>query len=116
MAPKNMACRHSRAHRHADARGTYLVRRRHVGAELQQRLHHRSMPAIGGFVQAGVPELVGMFEIGASQQHRGQTGRHSEARKHQEEHVLVLVGDVDLRKVLRKRGLDLLCLDLNRSS
>jgi hypothetical protein len=53
-----------------------------------------------------------MFEIGASQQHRGQTRRHSEARKHQEEHVLVLVGDVDLRKVLRKRGLDLLLLDL----
>ncbi len=30
------------------ARGTYLVRRRYVGAELQQRLHHRSMPASGG--------------------------------------------------------------------
>ncbi len=63
-------------------------------------------------MQAGAPELVGMLEIGASQQHRGQTRRHSEARKHQEEHVLVLVGDVDLRKVLRKRGLDLLLLDL----
>jgi len=49
-----------------------------------------------------------VFEIGASQQHRGQTRRHSEARKLQEELVLVLVGDVDLRKVLHKRGLNLL--------
>ena len=37
MAHTHMACRHSRAHRNADAsgtRGTYIVRRRHVGAVL----------------------------------------------------------------------------------
>ena len=50
--------------------------------------------------------LVSVFEIGASLQHCGQTRRHAVAGKHQEEPVLVLVGDVDLRQVLRKRGLD----------
>ena len=42
---------------HPPARGTHLGPRRDVGAVLQQRLHHRSMPARGGKVQAGPPVL-----------------------------------------------------------
>ena len=43
--------------RQRHARGTYPVPCRNVGAVLQQRLHHRSMPASGGIVQAGAPAL-----------------------------------------------------------
>jgi hypothetical protein len=51
---------------------------------------------------------IGAFEIGTSLQHRGQTGHHSEACTKEHELVLVLVGDVHLLAMLRKRGLDLL--------
>jgi hypothetical protein len=42
---------------HPPARGTHLGPRRDVGAVLQQRLHHRKAPGLGGFVQAGRPVL-----------------------------------------------------------
>jgi hypothetical protein len=41
------------ASRAALAGGNYPVLRRDVGAVVQQRLHHRKMPALGGCVQAG---------------------------------------------------------------
>jgi hypothetical protein len=44
--------------------------------------------------------LVSVFFIFASQQHSGQT--QFRGQKHQEEPVLVLLGDVDLHQVLRK--------------
>ena len=43
---------------HAGKRArTYPFLRRDVGTVLQQRLHHRRVPALGGVVQAGPPEL-----------------------------------------------------------
>ena len=54
--------------------------------------------------------LIGVSRIGASLQHRAQAGRESEACPNKQERILVVVRDVDLRKVLRKRCLHLVRL------
>jgi hypothetical protein len=48
-----LARRH--AYARASARGTYIGFRRGVGAVLQERLHHRRVPALGGIVQTCLP-------------------------------------------------------------
>ena len=60
------------ATRAPSADGTYLIPRRDVGAVVQQRLHHRKMPAIGGVVQAGAPVLESSVRsaVGPQQQER----------------------------------------------
>ena len=59
--------------------------------------------------------LIGVSRIGASLQHRAQAGRESEACPNKQERVLVVVRDVDLRKVLRKRCLHLVCAGEHKS-
>ena len=50
---------------------------------------------------------IGVSRFGASLQHRAQTGCESEARTNKQQLVLVVVRNVDLCKVLRKRCLHL---------